>query len=116
MSAPPRVSPVLPPVPPWSGQTPVSPSTTVMRVGWSAQFLGGHLRDGDPQAGADVDLAGVDRHGAVGVNRQKAVDVAGIERLAGEAARLSATSTGRSAASKAKLTTTAPPAFRRSAT
>ncbi len=51
-------------------------------AGRNAELLGGHLRDGDPQPGPDVDLAGVDGDGAVGVKRQKTIDLDGIQRLA----------------------------------
>jgi hypothetical protein len=41
-----------------------------------AKFLGGHLREGDADARADIDLARVERDGSVRVNREQAVDFA----------------------------------------
>jgi hypothetical protein len=46
-----------------------------------AKLLGGHLRNRDPQSLPEIDLPRIDRHRAVGVDRDEAVDVAGIERL-----------------------------------
>ena len=45
-----------------------------------AELFGRHLRDGDAHAGPDVHLAREDRDRAVGVNREKAVDLARVER------------------------------------
>ncbi len=47
-----------------------------------AEFFGGHLRNRDAQSLAEIDLARIDRHRPVGVDRDEAVDVAGVERLA----------------------------------
>src|SRR6185437_7206692 len=47
-----------------------------------AELLGRHLRNRDAQALAEIHLARVDRHRAVGVDRDEAVDLAGIEGLA----------------------------------
>ena len=55
--------------------------------GRHAEFFGGHLRDRDPHARSDVDLAGVDRDGAVGVDGEEAVHFAEIERLPALAGR-----------------------------
>ena len=47
-----------------------------------AEFLRCHLRDGDAQSLAQVDLAREDRHGAVGIDRNEPVDRVRVERLA----------------------------------
>ena len=45
------------------------------------EFFGDNLAHGDFQTGADIDLACVDRGGAVRVNGKKAVDFARIDRF-----------------------------------
>ena len=48
-----------------------------------AQLLGGHLGDGDAQALAQIDLAAIQGHPAIGADGQEAVDLGGIHRLGG---------------------------------
>src|SRR5439155_7749424 len=50
-------------------------------IGGDAELFGRHLRDRNPQSGADIDLAGVHGHRSVWMDCEEAVDVAGIERL-----------------------------------
>ena len=52
-----------------------------------AELFRGHLRDRDPHPRSDIDLAGVDRDRAVGVNGEEAVDFGEIERLSAVAGR-----------------------------
>ncbi len=47
-----------------------------------AELFGGHLRNRDAQALAEIDLARVNRHRAIGVDGDEAVDFAGVEGLA----------------------------------
>ena len=46
------------------------------------------VRERDSHAGADVNLAGVQRHRAVRMNGQKAVDLVRVERASGRVERL----------------------------
>ena len=83
-AVPPRVSPVLPPVPPLFGQRAGVAVDQRDAPDRDAELLGGHLRDGDAHAGADVDLARVDGDAAVGMDGEEAVDFldARVERRA----------------------------------
>ena len=45
------------------------------------EFLGDHLRQRSRDAGAEVDLAGIDRHHALGIDRKEGVDLGGCDRF-----------------------------------
>ena len=47
-----------------------------------AELLGGHLRNRDAQPLAEIDLARENRHRAVGIDGDEAVDLGGVECLA----------------------------------
>ena len=61
-----------------------------------AELFGGHLRNRDAQTLAEIDLARVNRHRAIGVDGDEAVDLAGVERLAERAVAARALREGRS--------------------
>ena len=46
------------------------------------ELLGDHLQQRSRDAGAEVDLAGIDRHHALGIDREEGVDLGGCDRLA----------------------------------
>ena len=48
----------------------------------NAKFLGDHLAHGDAQTGSDIHFAGIDRHGTIGMNGQKAIELVQVERFA----------------------------------
>ena len=83
----------------------------------NAEFLRRHLAHGGAKARADIHSAGVQRDGAIGMNREEAVHFIRIERLAeiGRCARsLARRSIWAAPRRSAKLTTTAPPVRRKS--
>jgi len=48
-----------------------------------AELFGGHLRNRDQHAGADIHQAGIDGHCAVAVDSEEAVELAGVDGLTG---------------------------------
>ena len=52
------------------------------RVDADAELLGDELAQGDAQPGAEIDLAAIDGDGAVGMEREEAIDLAPVEALA----------------------------------
>jgi hypothetical protein len=48
-----------------------------------AKLLGGHLRDGDAQPRAEIDLAAVERHGPIPMQGKEGIDEGWIEDAAG---------------------------------
>ena len=75
------MTPVLPAVGPWSGVSAVSPSISSMRSTRDAELLADHLPHGDAMAGAEVDLARIDDHRAVGADGEEGVDRQSSGRL-----------------------------------
>ena len=48
---------------------------------WQPEFFRRDLREGGAQAGAEIDLAGIDRRRAVGMEREIGIDLRGVDRL-----------------------------------
>ena len=96
----------LPQVVPWSGVSAVSPWMSLIMAQRHVELLGDDLRQRRRDAGAEIDLAGIDRHHALGVDREEGVDLGERDRLGCRALRRSPH--GQRPASE-KLTTRAPP-------
>ena len=101
----------LPQVVPWSGVSAVSPSTTLHRAERHVELLGAHLRERGAHAGAEIDLAGIERDPAARVDGKEGVDLGDRQRPLRRRLLRPAPS---SAPESEKLTTSAPPPLSRS--
>ena len=78
----------LPAVKPWSGVRHVSPSTTVSADERHVELVGDELHRRREHAGAELDLAGEDRDGAVARDREPRVDQCRVDQRRADLRRL----------------------------